>query len=548
MQAYMIVLMIIVPGLLFGVNTYIVKQWGSPDDWNTAYFPRGVVVLSLVLAECSVLLLPLDVGARSPSIYGNVGCGFWNAECGDPTQSLVWIWIGLYITIAVMVIFIIPFAILYYEAWEYKLDSKGTKNGGNDFETSCKEQCCAALRWQFVFSFVGCIVLLILYAVFNKVHIPLTSFAATPASFNQKYDPTATFTKVSAIGAMTKSTLVDLPMQVTFLIYLVGCISWLGSWFFCIFAGVGLVLLPVDMIRWWSDRPRAIDIETIIKEKKLLIQRADALHEVATIFKEEVAKSKRTGESRKKSLDRKNWNKLKVAVSQMETKAEHLGYCLEITHDLEATWSTTLLPWIYLFVGVIGIVISLLWFLQICLYILPRAIQAMMGKPNSHAGILFLNEYLQELDKSVPFFGTLTIAILIFWLQLCMIKGVFSLGLRIFVIGIHPMKYGKTLANTFLVNVSMILLSSPSLIAFCCEAFTSYTRSTDASVIFSVQIRYMDMFRYFYDMGIFTITFTGFAVLAFCYTSFRSCCCKSGQRGIDEARFAKAVKKMQKAK
>jgi len=166
-----------------------------------------------------------------------------------------------------MVIFIIPFAILYYEAWEYKLDSKGTKNGGNDFETSCKEQCCAALRWQFVFSFVGCIVLLILYAVFNKVHIPLTSFAATPASFNQKYDPTATFTKVSAIGAMTKSTLVDLPMQVTFLIYLVGCISWLGSWFFCIFAGVGLVLLPVDMIRWWSDRPRAIDIETIIKEK-----------------------------------------------------------------------------------------------------------------------------------------------------------------------------------------------------------------------------------------------------------------------------------------
>ena len=87
---------------------------------------------------------------------------------------------------------------------------------------------------------------------------------------------------------------------------------------------------------------------------------------------------------------------------------------------------------------------------------LPRAIDSAMGNPHSHAGIPFLNQYLQMLDQSVPF-GVLTIAILVFWLQLCMVKGVFVLGLRIFVIGIHPMKYGKTLANSFLVNVSIVL-------------------------------------------------------------------------------------------
>ena len=397
----------------------------------------------------SVLMLPLDVGARSPSIYGNVGCGYWNTECGDPNQHLANFWIGLYITIAVFVIFVIPFAILFYEAWEYKLDKKGI-NGGNDFETSCKEQCYSALRWQFVFSIVGTAILLILYAVFNQVHIPLTGFDAKTSDFKFAYNYGSKFITINTVGSLRSENakLIDLPMTVTFSIYIVGCISWLGSWFFCIFAGVGLVLLPMDLIRYWNDRPRAIDLEAVIKEKKMLMKRADDLLEIANIFKDEVAKSKRTGEARKNKLDRKNWNKLKVAVQQMEVKADHLGLCLEITDDLEPTWSSTLLPWVYLFVGFIGVLISTLWFLQVCLYVLPRAIDAMMGNPQSTNGILFLNEYLQTLDASVPFFGTLTIAILVFWLQLCMIKGVFSLGLRIFIIGIHPMRYGKTLANT----------------------------------------------------------------------------------------------------
>ena len=83
--------------------------------------------------------------------------------------------------ISVFVIIIIPFAILFYEAWEYKLGDGGK---GTDSTTSCKEQCCSALRWQFVFSFVGCVILLILYAVFNKVSIPINSFpVASTAAF-----------------------------------------------------------------------------------------------------------------------------------------------------------------------------------------------------------------------------------------------------------------------------------------------------------------------------------------------------------------------------
>eukprot|EP00946_MAST-07B_sp_MAST-7B-sp1_P001953 g1953.t1 len=565
MQAWVIALLVGIPVLATVVNVAVLKAWGSPEDHGRAFFPRAVVVVSLVLAEFSVLLLPLDVGARSASIFGNVGCGFWNGECAND-QDLLSVWIGLYITIASFVIFIIPFAILFYEAWEYKLGDGGKST---DSTTSCKEQCCSALRWQFVFSFVGCVILLILYAVFNKVSIPINSFpvsstaafapmAGTATSPLEGYDPRASFTvfKMTDAHVMRKPDLVNMEMAVTFLIYLVACISWLGSWFFVIFAGVGVVYLPVDMIRAWKNRPRPLDLEALAKEKKAVVERAGHLLEVAKMAKEDLLKSKRTGAKRSRTLDKKNFNTLKVGTHNLEVKAEHLQLCLEITKDLEPTFMNTLMPWFNLFFGVIGCIVSFLWVLQVCMYILPRAIDSAMGNPHSHAGIPFLNQYLQMLDQSVPFFGVLTIAILVFWLQLCMVKGVFVLGLRIFVIGIHPMKYGKTLANSFLVNVSIVLLSSPSLIAFCCEAFESYTRSTDASMIFSVQIRYMQFFRPFYDMGIFTFTFLGFAVLALFWKTFQLCCpkclwccpCDRGEREVDEERFKVAMKKLRKAK
>ena len=43
-------------------------------------------MFSLLIAECSILLLPLDVGNRS----GLVGCGYWNNNCGGLDMALVW--------------------------------------------------------------------------------------------------------------------------------------------------------------------------------------------------------------------------------------------------------------------------------------------------------------------------------------------------------------------------------------------------------------------------------------------------------------------------
>lgn len=69
-------------------------------------------ILCLLIAECTVLLLPLDVANRS----GIVGCGFWNNECGGLDLTLVWQIV--YIIVAALVVVVIPYAIFYYENLE----------------------------------------------------------------------------------------------------------------------------------------------------------------------------------------------------------------------------------------------------------------------------------------------------------------------------------------------------------------------------------------------------------------------------------------------
>ena len=47
-------------------------------------------------------------------------------------------------------------------------------------------------------------------------------------------------------------------MNVPFTLYLITVISFIGSILFAVFAGVGLVALPIDLVNEYRERPRAI--------------------------------------------------------------------------------------------------------------------------------------------------------------------------------------------------------------------------------------------------------------------------------------------------
>ena len=71
--------------------------------------------------------------------------------------------------------------------------------------------------------------------------------------------------------------------------------------------------------------------------------------------------------------------------------------------------------------------------------------------------------------------------------------------------------------NTILFNVGLILFTSFSVTQFCAAAFDDYVTFTDIQLIFSIQIRYLVFFVYFYRYHVFEYILLGFALISFVY-------------------------------
>jgi hypothetical protein len=69
-----------------------------------------------------------------------------------------------------------------------------------------------------------------------------------------------------------------------------------------------------------------------------------------------------------------------------------------------------------------------------------------------------LNTYFIQFDNWFPLFGTISIAIFGLYLLLAVAKGNAKFGTRFFLIKVHPMEPGKTLMNSFMFNVALVLL------------------------------------------------------------------------------------------
>ena len=152
-------------------------------------------------------------------------------------------------------------------------------------------------------------------------------------------------------------------------------------------------------------------------------------------------------------------------------------------------------------------IISIVWLLHIIVYMV-------IDPPPT----IFLNSYFEMFDSTIfSFFGTISVAIFSFYMLIVAIKGNFKLGLRFFIIPIHPMKYGDTLMNTFLFNVILVLFYSIPCVQFCTQAFQDYARLTDVDLIFGTQVRYLRGFRMFFANNIFIYILLGWSLLCLLY-------------------------------
>eukprot|EP00753_Platysulcus_tardus_P002568 PLAT11677.1.p1 GENE.PLAT11677.1~~PLAT11677.1.p1 ORF type:complete len:560 (+),score=308.21 PLAT11677.1:87-1682(+) len=501
----LVIMTVVLSLLLLVINFYLLVYYQHPDDKNVAYFPKVLVVFGLLFVEACVLLLPLDVANKS----GSIACNAWQADgiysvafCGGLNMTLLWQIV--YMSIAVFIVVLIPFAILYYEA------DDGMDNVGNS-------QFCSALKFEVVLLVVIVGLSAILFALANTTQLPLTEMVAKPseavnltaavaAANGSISDVMASLTVASGDVCACEASAITLDFNVTYPIYLTALLSFIGWWFFVLFGGIGMIALPMDLLNAFAHRPKIMPPSKYAEAQLELVRRAKQLSEIGAQIKAAQLKSKEEKMTRKqrrkqKDVDRLTLNKFKQAVFVLERDLEDLQIC-----GPEFNNHNPLVPWIKLFAGIVSIILSILWVLQICLYMVP---------PVPLTG--FLNDYFIALDSFFPLFGTLSVGLFTLYLLAIVIKGNFKFGLRFFCFEVHPMVYGGTLMNSFLFNLALIMLCAMPVVQFATQAFSKYARLTDVDVIFGTQIRYLQFYSLFFANNIFVFVFLGLTFISMVY-------------------------------
>ena len=125
-------------------------------------------------------------------------------------------------------------------------------------------------------------------------------------------------------------------------------------------------------------------------------------------------------------------------------------------------------------------------------------------------------------DHNVAFLSFIFFSIFCLYLLWATMKGNIKFGVRFLCCwSVHPMKKDETYMNSFLFNVSLILLGSISITQFCANSFPDYVTFTDIDMIFNVQIKYLDFFVWFYKYHVFEYILFGIFVISLIYLLLR---------------------------
>jgi len=441
---------------IVAANIYILVYFSSEEDRNTAIFPKIITVVAFTLICVNVLLLPLDVAnERTKNIN----------DKGIPMEP---VWLGIYIIIGCFA-FIIPFGYFYYEAEDPDQKSIG-------------KQIAAGFKWDIVWALMFFTPTAIMWFFLGIAEVPVTKLGA---KLGPDWDPQTGGSIVpTALLDPTKLENQIIPYRISFLLYLISMLAFVGAFLLILFGGIGLAALPMDLINGFRKRPKRMSREDYEKKKIIVSKRATALLEKGNEMKQ---KYNRTGGRPRTRKDNREFNKFQNAVFLVESDFAYLegNYNKGLgPRILQIVWI-----WVQFFLGIIGISISLTWLMHIFLYLVPPR------KPIS----LFLNAFFITLDKAWGLFGTTAYAVYSFYLLWCVIKGNFKFGLRIPILcSIHPMSVGATLMNAFLFNAWVLLLASVAVVHFCSSAFRDYARFTGIDVLFNVGVSNLKYIKYFW--------------------------------------------------
>ena len=439
--------------------------------------------------------------------------------------------------IPIWVFLLIPFMTFYYEA------DDGMLMAGTAYapEPIRKSRCAQAMCYQvFVVIIVG-VIFVIMYFLLAKTNVPvqqwngmgpsgqgigiITSSSATgvytipvTARFQANLLANTGPNDAAWASSVQNGGMNTITLTVSVGTFFAGFMAWFGWFLFCVFGGIGLGALPLDLIMTYVHRPRHMDAVEFAEAQMSLRERVNELVDIGELIKIEREEKAQAGlESRfgTWSLDKE------VRKAAKDERQAILGfkqavYLLEQdVEDFQAVAENyerynPLLPYLALLFGFFSVIISIIWFIQIIVYVLPNP-------PLTP----FLNNYFKWFDKWFPLFGVLSVAIFTVYLLFCALKGCFKFGLRFLFFHIHPMKPGKTYMSSFLFNTGLVLLCAMPVVQFCQNAFADYAATSNIRQIFGVQIQNLKFFSWFWRNNVFVYAFLVFTVLTGIYLACR---------------------------
>jgi LMBR1 domain-containing protein 1 len=305
-----------------------------------------------------------------------------------------------------------------------------------------------------------------------------------------------------------------LEIQVSFIVYAIAILSFVSWIVFSFFGGIGLAAVPLDFFYDFCTRPKSMIGTNLKKRKKILFRELEELK----LLGNELTEMEQRGANhrcfifgeRRRYDNKKHEYVARYALAEEEFHIVNASIESKLKNNCVVLCYYCLIPF-----GVISSIFTVLWLIQFCcsyFYI-----------KNGRPGYPFLSYLLIFFqDESVSFLSFFIFALLCLYLLFCLIKGNFKFGVRILCCwSIHPMKKDKTYMNSFIFNVSLILLGSCAITQFCTDCLYDYVSFTDIDSMFNVMIKNLKFFYIFYKYHIFQYIFFGVFVLSFVYLIIR---------------------------
>uniref|UniRef100_A0A7S2YMM4 LMBR1-like membrane protein n=2 Tax=Entomoneis paludosa TaxID=265537 RepID=A0A7S2YMM4_9STRA len=527
-DVFLVIAIVVAIAILLVAAVYLLVYYQHPDDHNDAYIPKFVVIIGFCLAGWTVLLFPLDVANNE----GYAGCdGYDTKFCGGLNMEAMWT--AIFWMIPIWIFVMIPFSTFYYEADDGTL-MMGTAYGANHVRKSRVGQ--AVCYQLFVLIIVG-LFFLVTYLTLSDTNIPIedytqnnvrvssllasnTIYSYPNLGVNATFDVNeladmnpndqSYYTQVTDNGGQ------EITLQVSVATFYAGLMAWLGWWLFALFGGVGLAALPLDLILAFVNRPKHMDAVEFAEAQLSLRERVNELVDIGELIKIERDEKANAGivtsgwsfdtDKRKAARDeRQALLGFKQAVFLLEKDVEDFQ-AMSVNYENY----NPLLPFISLICGICSAIMSLFWFIHICIFVYPDPPLAP-----------FLNNYFEWFDNWFPLFGVLSVALFVVYLLFCAVKGCFKFGIRFMFFQIHPMKIGKTYMSSFMFNIALVLFCALPVVQFSQEAFSDYAAFSEIRQIFGVQIQYLDFFTWFWTKQVFIYVFFSISVLTSIYLACR---------------------------